>query len=103
MDNNFNIHIHNFLFIYYWKGFQMKPDIRDVLFWIFLILGIILLVWTVFGNSPTEFIALVTIMFTVLLKVWKISDRQIKMDTEFKGLKHSFIRLADDFKQHINK
>lgn len=72
----------------------MKTDIREILFWIFLILGIILLVWAVFGDSPTEFIALATIMFTVLLKVWTISDRQIKSEMRFKA-------LAKDFKEHI--
>jgi len=72
----------------------MKVDIRDILFWIFLILGVILLVWNVFGNSPSEFIALVAIMFTILLKVWKISDNQIKLETRFNA-------LAKDFKEYI--
>lgn len=71
----------------------MKTDIRDILFWIFLILGIILLIWTVFGKSPSEFIALVVLIFTVLLKVWKISDRQIRLEMRFRA-------LARDFKEH---
>jgi len=32
-------------------------DIKDILFWIFLLLGIGLLLWNVLGNSPEEFIA----------------------------------------------
>ena len=72
----------------------MKTDIKDILFWLFLIIGIILLIWSVFGNSPTEFIALVTLMFTLLLKTWSISDRQIKSEMKFNA-------LARDFKEHI--
>ncbi len=72
----------------------MKGNIRDVLFWIFLILGVGLLIWNIFGNSPTEFIALVTLIFAVLLKTWAISDRQIKSEMKFK-------MLAKDFRAHI--
>jgi len=72
----------------------MKSEIKDVLFWLFLIIGIILLIWNVFGNSPTEFIALVTLIFALLLKTWSISDRQIKLGMRFNA-------LARDFKEHI--
>lgn len=74
----------------------MKIDIREILFWIFLILGIILLIWSVFGDSPTEFIALTTILFTILLKIWTISDKQIKLEMRFNA-------LARDFKEHKTK
>lgn len=71
-------------------------DIRDALFWIFLIFGVILLIWAVFGNSPTEFIALITILFTILLKIWTISDRLIKLEMKFNV-------LARDFKEYKTK
>jgi len=76
----------------------MRTDVRDILFWIFLILGVVLLVWNVFGNSPTEFIALVAIMFTILLKIWSVSDRQLKSDMRFKVLARDFKLLSQDFK-----
>jgi len=76
----------------------MRTDVRDILFWIFLILGVVLLVWNVFGNSPTEFIALVAIMFTILLKIWPVSDRQLKSDMRFKVLARDFKLLSQDFK-----
>lgn len=69
-------------------------DIKEILFWIFLILGVIFLLWTVFGNSVTEFVALVTLIFTVLLKTWSVSDRQIRLEMRFHA-------LANDFKEHI--
>jgi len=76
-------------------------NIKDILFWVFLIFGLILLIWTVFGNSPTEFIALVALIFTGLLKTWSISDRQIKSEMKLQNLENSFIRLAKDFKEYI--
>ncbi len=73
----------------------MKMDIKETLFWIFLALGVILLIWAVFGNSPTEFIALVTLIFTGLLKTWSISDKVIRLEMRFNA-------LAKDFKEHLN-
>ncbi len=72
----------------------MNIDIKDILFWIFLLLGIGLLLWNVFGNSPEEFIATVTLIFAVLLKTWSVSDRQIRLEMKFNA-------LAKDFKEHI--
>ena len=74
----------------------MRIDVKDVLFWVFLFIGLILLLWNIFGNSPTEFIALVTLIFTVLLKTWSISDRQIKTEMRFNA-------LAKDFKAHLTE
>jgi len=58
----------------------MNVDIKDVLFWIFLLLGIILLLWNVFGESPEEFTALLTLNFAMLIKMWSISDRLIRLE-----------------------
>jgi len=100
LDSSPNLYIHNSLLIHNWKGFQMSIDIKEILFWIFLALGIILLVWNIFGNSPTEFIAIVSLIFTILLKLWSVSDRQIKSEMRFISLKKSFIKLAKDFTDH---
>ncbi len=72
----------------------MNADIKNILFWIFLVIGLILLLWNVFGQGPTEFIALVALIFTVILKTWSISDRQIRLEILFNA-------LASDFKEHI--
>ena len=54
----------------------------------------VLLIWNVFGNSPAEFVTLATLIFTVLLKIWTISDRQIRLEMRLNS-------LAKDFKEHI--
>ncbi|MBI2507914.1 hypothetical protein HYV89_03080 [Candidatus Woesearchaeota archaeon] len=55
-----------------------------------------LLIWTVFGNSLTEFIALAGLIFTLMLKMWAIGDRQIRLEMRFNS-------LAKDFKEHTKK
>jgi len=70
--------------------------IKEVIFWIVLTLAVGLLIWNIFGNSPTELITLITLIFAVLLKVWAISDNQIKMEMGFNS-------LARDFREHLEK
>jgi len=72
----------------------MKINFKETIFWIFLIIAIILLIWNIFGNSPSEFITIVAILFTVLLKVMLISERLVKLETKF-------YYLARDFKEQV--
>lgn len=74
----------------------MKVNIKGILFWIFLFISMGLLIWTVFGNSLTEFIALAGLIFTLMLKMWAIGDRQIRLEMRFNS-------LAKDFKEHTKK
>ena len=67
----------------------MKVDIKEILFWIFLIIAVVLLLWNVFGNSPTEMFTIIGIIFMVVLKVWNISDRQLMTE----------MRIKDGFKK----
>ena len=78
----------------------MSLDLRDVLFWIFLLLSLGLVLWTVFGRSPTEFIATVSLILTGLFKTWSLSNRVIRLETRLEGVERNFALLAHDFKQH---
>lgn len=85
---------------------KMKIDIKEILFWIFLVLSLVFLIWIVFGNSPTELIFIVTIYLTLLLKMWSISDKQIRTDGKINKLKDSFSRMVEDLKylrEHLIK
>ena len=75
------------------KFLKMKIDIREVLFWILLVILVGLIFWYVFGNSPTEVAIYVTITSMIILKVWHISDRQIKSDI---NAWHSFNNIKKD-------
>jgi len=72
----------------------MSFNWKEVLFWIALIASIILLAWYLFGSGPTELIAIIAIIFSVIVKVWIISDRQIRLENE---LKIRDIKIKDGF------
>ena len=83
----------------------MKVNIYDILFWIFFILAVGLILWYIFGNSPTLEQALLVLIITFL---FKIQSNLIHEEYEIKELKKkfilmesSFIKLAKDFKEHI--
>lgn len=85
----------------------MKLDIKEILFWIVLVIAMILLIWNVFGNSPSEFIALASIILLVVMKVWSISDRQIKSENEMRYIsrrvKEGFDKIGEDINLIKNK
>lgn len=68
----------------------MKVDIKETLFWILLIIALGLLLWNIFGKSPTEFVIIITIIFMTVLKIWSISDQQIRTDI---NIQYSFNKI----------
>ena len=77
-----------------------RSQILNLLFWILLIIGIILLVWYIFGNTPTELAITITFILTLMFKMWAISD-ELK---EFKHeVKFSFHRIKEDINNVIGK
>jgi len=75
------------------EGVEMRINIKEILFWILLTASAILILWMIFGNSPSEFIAITSILFMITLKIWALNDRQMK--SEFK-VKNRFDRIASD-------
>ena len=70
-----------------------RKDIFNILFWIFLIIVIILLIWYIFGNSPTELGITLTFLLMLMFKMWAISDdlKDFKYETKF-----SFHKVKED-------
>ncbi len=83
----------------------MKINIYDIIFWIFFILAIIFFLWYLFGDSPTLEQALLILIIGVLFKIQSditINRLEIKnVKTKFGNMEKSFIRLVDDFKDHL--
>lgn len=65
----------------------MKVNFKDVLSWIFLILIIVLLLWYMFGDSPTEVIIYSVVAGFVLVKMWNFNDRLTRVEM---GTKNGF-------------
>ncbi len=52
--------------------------ILDILAWLLLIIGVILLIWYITGNSPTELLVILPFIFMLIFKLWSLSDNFIK-------------------------
>ena len=80
----------------------MRVNIKEVLFWVFLIISIILVLWMILGDSPSEFIVFVSVIAMMFMKISSISDKQVK--TEIKT-RNGFSRMKEDIeliKQNLN-
>ena len=77
-----------------------KRKILEVLFWIFLIIGIILVLWRIFRNSPTDLEILILFIIMILLKLWSNNEniREVRYQVRLldKGTKSSFEKVRDD-------
>ncbi|HLC78541.1 MAG TPA: hypothetical protein VJH92_05435 [Candidatus Nanoarchaeia archaeon] len=74
----------------------MKPDIYDILFWIFFIIAVTLVSWYIFGGSSTIEQALLVLIITFLFKIQSdMLNNKAKIDI----LERRFNSLALDFKE----
>ncbi len=71
-------------------------DIRDILFWVFMLIALILIVWRVFGENPCDFYILLTVLVALIMKISRLEGK-------FRMFEKSFRNLAKDFKVYINK
>ena len=71
-----------------------RRKILNILFWIALMVGIILILWIIFGNSPTELSVVITFMLALLFKIWALSDETKEFKHE---IKLSFAKVREDF------
>jgi hypothetical protein len=81
--------------------------IENIIIWILFILTIIIVLWFIFGNSPTfeqTILAVaITFLFTIGVKIGGFGEKLNSIERKFNILEKSFIRLSGDFKKHINK
>lgn len=79
--------------------------VGKVLFWILFILGIVVFLWALLGNSPTlEQALLIFILGMVLKNSFSISSINTKTELtkqKLENLESKFNSMASDFKQHI--
>lgn len=92
------------------KEFKMGKLLRktlDTIAWIALIIGIILLIWKIFGNSPTGFEIITPFIVFGLTKIWsnneKINDIDYKVSLSSRNTKHSFEKVREDIHYLKNK
>jgi uncharacterized membrane protein YesL len=77
-----------------------RQDIFNILFWIFLIIGIILLLWRIFGNSPTDLAIILPFILMLLFKMWSMSDNLNSFKHE---VKFSFHKVRENINNLDNR
>lgn len=73
-----------------------KNQILNLLAWLFLGIGIVLLIWYIFGNSPLEIYVFLPFLFTLIFKFWKISN-------DFSYLRGDYTTFKDNTKESFQK
>lgn len=73
-----------------------KNQILNIIAWILIITGVILLIWKIFGSSPSGETILIALVTGLLFKVMIIGNDITKLKIGFKF-------LARDFKEHIKQ
>ncbi len=80
----------------------MSWNFRRILFWIFAVICVVLLLWLIFGDSPTELFVSSAVVVLIIVKIWDMNERQIKMEM---GTKNGFCNMGRDMnliKQDMN-
>ena len=77
--------------------------IANIIAWALIILGIILILWKIFGGSPTEFSILITLISGILFKIMTLGSDLSALKEKVKNINNKFNALASDFKAHINQ
>lgn len=81
---------------------MISRKILDVIFWVALGVGIIMVLWRVFGNSPTDIAVISPFIVMGLTKIWTNNNRiwelEIKMKNSFDKVKENM----NDIKIQIN-
>ena len=78
---------------------MMGEQIRKILkaiAWIALIVGIIMILWRIFGNSPTDLAVIVPFIIFGLAKIWEI-------DSGLKDFKHEIKLSFGKVREDLNK
>ena len=81
--------------------------IKEIIFWILVLISIVVLLLYLFGNSltfeQTILILMLTIIFGIGTKIAVVGERINHLGKRFGKLENSFFKLSEDFKEHLNK
>ena len=73
----------------------------NIIAWIFIILGVIFVLWKIIGGSPSEFNILIVLVSGILFKMISIGDDVSSLKVKVKNIENKFNALATDFKEHV--
>ena len=70
-----------------------KIKVWDVIFWIALVVGVVMVLWRVFGNSPTDLQVVAPFIVMGFSKMWGINERLVRLETRAVS---GFRRVGED-------
>lgn len=70
-----------------------KINWDEVEFWVFAVICMVLLLWLIFGNSPTELFVSSAVVILIIVKMWDINEKQIKIEM---GTRNGFYNMKQD-------
>lgn len=73
----------------------MRLNFRRILFWIFAVICVVLLLWLIFGNSPTELFISSAVVILIIMKIWEMNEKLVKVEI---GTKNGFCNMGQDIK-----
>lgn len=74
---------------------KLLRKILNIIAWIALTVGVVMVLWRIFGNSPTDLAVISPFVVFGLVKVWDIGN-ELK-DFKYEA-KLSFKKVKEDFK-----
>ncbi len=79
---------------------EIKKTILDIIFWLALIIGIIMVLWRIFRNSPTDIAVISPFIVMILSKLWTINNEYVNFRSD---VKMSFNKVKEDISRIENK
>ncbi|MCK4997737.1 hypothetical protein KAS08_05530 [Candidatus Pacearchaeota archaeon] len=67
--------------------------IERVLFWVFTLTAVVLLLWLILGDSPTNLFVSSVVGGIIVTKMWSMRERQIKLEM---GARNGFDNMKRD-------
>ena len=86
---------------------KLKKQILDILFWVFLIIGIIMVLWRIFGDSPTDLAVVTPFIVIAILKIWNVNnelkDFKWEIKSSFNKVKENMRNINNNINRIENK
>ena len=85
---------------------KLKRKILNIIFWVALAVGIIMVLWRIFGESPTDLVIITPFIIMLISKIWDMNETIRDVGHQVKILsmntKYAFDKVKNDF-ENLNK
>lgn len=79
---------------------KLKQKILNTIAWIAFAIGIVMVLWRIFGNSPTDLAVISPFVVFGLAKIWYNSNTILELKI---NMKHGFDKVREDINRLESK